>query len=226
MHSMKRRWLIILLPALLLWSGVGCQTMPRRSVPEKLVPFTAKHLKDYGEYLEEIQFFISRKIVLHRSIESETRDVTGAIHTLQVEKDTEIQSITFPAQTPGVLFGMDAGSLNVQFEPARDGRSRAIPFRQRSLAGGDGKPERVVFVFDKENIVYDGNTYNVFYEEEVVTVTEEDNTIYAEKARSEQGQYIIKKRFPILLINPVRKISRFKEENRVVPGVWEEDPPE
>ncbi len=223
---MKQKWLIILLPVLLLWSGVGCQTLPNRSIPEKLVPFTAKHLEDYGEYLEEIQFFISRKIVLHRSIESETKEVTGAVHTIQVEKDTEIQSITFPAQTPGVLFGIDAGTLNVQFEPAREGRSRAIPFRQRSLARGDGKPEKVVFVFDKENIVYDGNTYNVYYEEEDVAVTEEDKTIYAEKARSEQGQYITKKRLPILLINPVRKISRFKEENRVVPGVWEEDPPE
>jgi len=163
---------------------------------------------------------------LHRSIESETKDVTGAVHTIQVEKDTEIQSITFPAQTPGVLFGMDAGSLNVQFEPAREGRSRAISFRQRSLTRGDGNPEKVVFVFDKETIVYDGNTYKVYYEEEEVAVTEEDKTIYADKARSEQGQYITKKRLPILLINPVRKISRFKEENRVVPGVWEEDPSE
>ncbi len=223
---MKQRWLIILIPVLLLWSGVGCQTLPNRSAPEKLVPFTAKHLEDYGKYIEEIQFFISRQIVLHRSIESETKDVTGVIHTIQVEKDTEIQSITFPAQTPGILFGMDAGTLNVQFEPAREGRSRAIPFRQRSLVRGGAKPEKIVFVFDQEAIAYDGNTYKVFYEEEDVVVTEEDNTIYAEKARSEQGQYITKKRLPILLINPVRKISRFKEENRVVPGVWEEDPPE
>ncbi len=223
---MKQKWLIILIPVCLLWSGVGCQTLSNRSVPEKLVPFTAKHLEDYGEYIEEIQFFISRQIVLHRSIESETKDVTGDVHTIQVEKDTEIQSITFPAQTPGVLFGVDAGTLNVQFEPAREGRSRAIPFRQRNLVHGDGKPEKIVFVFDKEAIVYDGNSYKVFYEEEDVVVTEEDNTIFAEKARSEQGQYITKKRLPILLINPVRKISRFKEENRVVPGVWEEDPSE
>ncbi|MCP3955710.1 MAG: hypothetical protein GY697_26360 [Desulfobacterales bacterium] len=216
---MKLKWLIILLPALLLWSG--CQTLPNRSVPEKLVPFTAEHMADFSEYLEEIQFYIGRQIVLHRIIESETKDVTGTIHTIQVEKDLQVKSITFPAKTPGVLFGIDAGILNIQFEPARDGRSRTIPFRPRGIAGGGDKPENTVFVFDKAEIVYDDSEYKVYYEEEDVAVTEEDNTIFAEKARSEQGQFITKKRWPILLINPVRQISRYKEENRVVPGVWE-----
>lgn len=223
---MKKTWLIVLLPALVIWSGTGCQTLPHRSVPEKLVPFTAKHLKDYGEYLEKIQFFISRQIVLHRSVESETKEVTGAVHTIQIEKDTEIQSITFPAKTPGVLYGIDGDNLNVQFEPARDGRSRTIPFRPRRRVAGDNKPENVVFVFDKEEIVYDGSDYKVYYEQEDVAVTAEDKTIFADKARSEQGQYITKKRFPILLINPVRQINRYKEENRVVPGVWEDDSPD
>jgi hypothetical protein len=223
---MKKTWLIIFLPALVIWSGTGCQTMPHRLAPEKLVPFTAKHLEDYGEYLEKIQFFISRQIVLHRSIESETKDVTRGVHTIQIEKDTEIQSITFPAQTPGVFFGKDGAILNVQFEPARDGRSRTIPFRPRRLAAKENKPENVFFVFDKDEIVYDGSDYKVYYEEEDVAVTPEDKTIFADKARSEQGQYITKKRFPILLINPVRQINRYKEENRVVPGVWEDDSPD
>ena len=223
---MKRNWLIIFLPALLLWSGIGCQTLPNRSVPERLVPFTAKDMEDYGDYLDRIQFFISRPIVLHRAIESEKKDVTGAVHTIQVEKDLQIQSITFPARTPGVLFGVTDGVLNIQFEPGRDGRPRVLPFRPRHLAGGGDKPEKTVFVFDKETITYDGSEFKVHYEEEDVPVTAEDNTIYAEKARSEQGQYITKKRFPILLINPVRKINRYKEDNRVVPGMWEKDSPE
>jgi len=223
---MKPKWLIIFVPVLLLWFGVGCQTMPRRAVPDELVPFTARHMEDYGEYLEKIQFYISRQIVLHRSVESETREVTGDVHTLQVEKDMQIQSITFPAKTPGVLSGIDADTLNVQFEPAQDGSRRTLPFKRRSPIGGDGTPENMYFVFDEARIAYGGNEYNVFYEKEAVAVTEADDTVYAEKARSEQGQFITRKRFPLLLINPVRTISKVKEENRVVPGMWEEDLPE
>lgn len=223
---MKLKWLIAVVPAFLLLCGAGCQTLPRRSVPDELVPFTARHMEDFGEYLEEIQFYISRQIVLYRSIESETKDVTGAVPTIQVEKDMQIQSITFPAKTPCVLFGIDEDTLNVQFEPARDGRSRTLPFRRKSPVGGDGTPENLFFVFDEAKIAYDGSEYKVHFEEEDVAVTEADDTVYAEKARSEQGQYITRKRYPILLINPVRKISRFKEENRVVPGMWEENPSE
>ncbi len=221
---MNIKWLIILLPVLAFSSVTGCAVT--RTVPDQLVPFTEKHMEDFGDYLEQIQFYVSRQIVLHRTIESEKKDVTGEIHTIQVEKNMKVQSITFPAKTPCVLFGIDEATLKVQFEPARDGRSRTIPFRKRNLVEGDNKPENVVFVFDSETISYDGDEYEVYYEEVDVAVTEKDNTIYAEKARSEQGQYIAKKRFPILLINPVRKISRFNEENRIVPGVWEEDPSE
>jgi len=220
---MKRKRLIILLPALLLMCSAGCQTLPSRSIPDKLVPFTAQHLEDFGEFLGEIQFFISRQIVLHRTIESETKDVAGTIHTIQVEKDVYIKSITFPAKTPGVLSGFNGESLNIQFEAAPDGGNRSLPFRPRDLAGGGGKPENTVFVFDQKRITYDGSDFEVHYEVEAVAVTAEDDTIYADKAREDQGQYITKKQFPILLINPVRKINRYREENRVVPGVWEPD---
>jgi len=223
---MKLKWLISLLPVLLLVGSVGCQTAPRRSVPSELVPFTAQHMEDFTEYLEEIQFYISRRIVLHRSTESETRDVAGTVRTMQIEKDLQVQSITFPVKTPGVLFGVAEGVLNIQFEPARDGRSRTLPFRPRRLADSEDKSENVVFVFDNPAIVYDGIEYEVYFEEEDIAVTEADDTVFAEKARAEQGQFITKKRFPVLLINPVRKISRIKEDNRVVPGVWEEDSPE
>jgi hypothetical protein len=223
---MKPKWMLFLLPVLLLCSAGGCQTVPNRSVSGDLVPFTTRHMEDFGEYLEEIQFYISRQVVLHRSVESETRDVTGTVHTIQIEKDTQIQSITFPARTPGVLFGVADGILNIQFEPARDGRRRTLPFRPRLPAKVADKPENVVFVFDQTEIDYDGSAYQVHFEKEDVAVTEADDTVFAEKARAEQEQFITKKRFPILLINPIRKISRFKEENRVVPGVWEEDPPD
>ena len=222
---MKQKWLMILLPVFLLVGSLGCQKAVRRSIPSELVPFTAQHREDFTEYLEEIQFYISRRVILHRSTESETRDVTGAIHTMQIEKELQVKSITFPAKTPGVLFGVEDDVLNIQFEPARDGRRRTLPFRPRRLAASEDKPENVVFVFDSPTIDYDGNEYEVYFEEEDVAVTEADGTIYAEKARAEQGQFITKKRYPVLLINPVRKISRFKEDNRVVPGVWEEDPP-
>jgi len=219
---MKIKWLIVLLPVLVFAGVAGCKTISSRTAPDSLVPFTGKHMEDFSEYLEDIQFYISREIVLHRATEFEKKDVTGEIHTIQVEKKLKVQSITFPAKTPCVLFGIDGDTLDVQFEPARDGRNRTIPFRKRNLAVDGSNPENVVFVFDRENISYDGNEYKVYYEEEEVAVTEKDSAIYAEKARSEQEQYIIKKRFPILLINPVRRISRFNEENRVVPGVWKE----
>ena len=221
---MKIKWLIILLPVLVFSGVAGCTTIAHRTGSGKLVPFTGKHMEDFSEYLEEIQFFISRKIVLHRATESEKMDVNGEIHTIQVEKNLKVQSITFPAKTPCVLFGIDDNTLQIQFEPARDGRNRTIPFRKKRLIEGDTGPGNVVFVFDSETIFYDGNEYRVYYEEEDVAVTEKDNVIYAEKARSEQKQYIIRKRFPILLINSVRKIRRFNEENRIVPGVWKEGP--
>ena len=223
---MKPKWLILCVAVPLLWCGAGCQTLPRRAVPDELVPFTARHMEDYGEYLKEIQFYISRQIVLHRSIESETSEVTGDVRTIQVEKDMQIQSISFPAKTPGVLSGIGEDTLNVQFEPDPDGSRRTLPFKRKSPIGGDGSPENMYFVFDEAEVIYGGSEYNVYYEEEAVAVTAADDTVYAEKARSEQGQFITRKRFPILLINPVRKISQVKEDNRVVPGMWAEDLPE
>jgi len=223
---MKKIGLIGSLSVAMLWAGTGCQTMPRRSVPDTLVPFTARHMEDFGEYLEEIQFFISRQVVLHRTIESGTKDVTGAVKTVQVEKDMQIQSITFPARTPGVLFGIDDLTLHIQFEPGQDGQVNSLPFRPRSVAGGEGQPDKTVFVFDQADIVYGGSEFKVHYEEEDVAVTAADDTIYAEKARAEQGQFITKKRYPILLINTVRKINRYQEDNRVVPGMWEDNAPE
>lgn len=223
---MKQKWLIFLIPALLLAWCAGCQTLPNRSIPDKLVPFTVQHLEDFSEFLEEIQFFISRQIVLHRTIESETKDVAGTIHTIQIEKDIQITSITFPAKTPGVFSGLNGETLNIQFEAAPEGGNRSLPFRPRVLAGGGGKPKNTVFVFDQKKITYNGNDFEVHYEVEAVAVTPEDDTIYADKAREDQEQFIAKKQFPILLINPVRKINRYREQNRVVPGVWEEDPQE
>ncbi len=218
---MKIKWLIVFLPVFVFAGATGCRT-----APGKLVPFTGMHMEKYSEQLEDVQFFISRQVVLHRSTESEKKEVTGKIHTLQVEKNLNIQAITFPAKTPGVLFGIDDVTLNVQFEPAREGRSRTIPFRKRNLVAGSEKPENAVFVFDSEMIAYDGEAYQVYYEEENVAVTEEDNTVYAEKANAEQGQFITKKRFPILLINPVKNIGRLTEDNRTVSGVWEDTSPQ
>jgi hypothetical protein len=86
---MKKIGALCFLSVLFLWFGAGCQTMPKRSVPDTLVPFTARHMEDFGEYLEKIQFFISRQVVLHRTIESETKDVTGTVQTIQVEKDMQ-----------------------------------------------------------------------------------------------------------------------------------------
>ncbi len=220
---MKIKWLIILITVLVFTGAVGCQTTANRTVPGKLVPFTGKHLEDFSEYLEEIQFYISWQVILHRTIESEQKDVTGEIHTIQVEKNLNVQSITFPAKTPCVLFGIDGDTLNVQFEPAREGRNRTLPFSKRGLIPGSDKPATTVFAFDNVSIAYDGEEYRVYFEEEDVAVTEKDDTLFAEKARSEQGQYRIKKRFPILLINPVIEIGRVTEERRTVPGAWKED---
>ncbi len=223
---MKIKWLIVLIPVFVLLGLTGCKTTDNRTAPGKLVAFTGKHLEDFGEYLGEIQFYISRQIVLYRTVTTEQKDVTGKIHTIQIEKNLNVQSITFPAKTPCVLFGFNGDTLNAQFEPAREGRRRTVPFSKKRLISGDDKPENTVFAFDKESLAYDGEEYQVYYEEEDVVVTEKDDTIFAEKARSEQAQYRIKKRFPILLINPVIEIGRVTEEHRVVSGAWEGDFPQ
>ncbi len=82
------------------------------------VPFTAElrdehHLKVAD--LENLQFYNSHPITLHREVERGGREVTGA-HTLRIIAGKQIEEIVIEEHTPGVVVGANDNVIRVSFE--------------------------------------------------------------------------------------------------------------
>jgi hypothetical protein len=108
---MLRRALLLVLASLTLTLGTGCGAT--------LVPFT-HDLRDRNglsnEDLKNLQYYISRKIVLRRELESGGKEITGA-HQLVIVSGKRVEEVVIEELTPGVAVGVGPETLAVSFEP-------------------------------------------------------------------------------------------------------------
>lgn len=201
-------WGLILVTALTLCSGCAWH----------YEPFTRAEREAFAEYLPQVQFYISHRIVLSRVDAGETRGVAAERHSLRVIHEKRIEKIFIEPRTPGVLQRVEGPTLYVQFEPAPGDAQRALPFTATALYGDGAPPETVVYAFDREQFSYDGQTYQVIYEQEDAPVTLRDSEVYAESP-PQSVSYIERKRFPMLLIRPLEIKRRLEESKRKLPGL-------
>lgn len=197
---------------------IGCQG--------GLIPLAQQFRTEYEEYLPQLQVYVSREILLVREFQAEEKGIDDRGDGIHVRREKTIESITIPRHTPGVIMSVDGDTLHVQFEPGDGEGSRQIPFSLRKASQADGGPQQTLFVFDAEEIEYDGQTYRVVYEEGRVPVTEADGAVYAEGSNA-QGptQYIATRFYPYLMTRPVEELDRLKENNRTVKGLRVENLP-
>ena len=186
----------------------------------EMVPLTQQVRLAFSSYLTDIQVYVSSEILLVRESESEEKGVVGGGANIRVRKEKTIESITIPSQTPGIIVGVDGDTLQVQFESSAEETTRIIPFSLRRSAREEGGPELAVFVFDAEDIEYDGHRYRVAYEEGSVAVTETDGAVYAKAdGPSAPAQYMATRLYPYLMIHPVEELARLEKKNRIVKGL-------
>ena len=210
----KLRSVVRTLSILALFWGVlaGCRG--------EMVPLTQAICQEFSSYIPEIQVYNSREILLVREVESEDKKVLDSGSNIQVKKEKLIDSITVPAFTPGVIASTEGGTFQVQFESGDAAGDRVIPFTLRLSAQKDGGPREAVYVFDKEEIEYDGKPYKVYYEEGSAPVTETDGAVYAKGNDADApNQYIATRFYPYLMIHPVEEFARLQKKNRVVKGL-------
>ena len=203
----------ILMVLAILWAALaGCRG--------EMVPLTQAICQAFASYIPEIQVYNSREIFLVRTVKSEEKQVLDGGSNIQINKEMVIQSITIPAYTPGVIAAMDGDTFWVQFEPTSGEAARVIPFTLRLSAQEDGGPREAIYVFDGEEIEYDGNRYKVTYEEGSAPVKQTDGAVYA-TGDEVQGpaQYIATRFYPYLMIHPVEEFARLEKKNRVVKGL-------
>lgn len=192
----------------------------------ELIPLAQQFRAEYEAYLPQLQVYVSREILLVREFQDEEKGIDERGDGIRIRREKTIESITIPRHTPGVIMEVDGDTLQVQFEPGNGEGARQIPFSLRKASqAGEGAPQ-TLFVFDAEEIEYDGRQYRVVYEEGRVPVTEADGSVYAE-ASDAQGpaQYIATRFYPYLMTRPVEEMDKLKKNNRTVKGLRVENLP-
>ena len=213
MNRKTTRIAVALAAALLLVSALsGCAG--------KLVPLAEQFREEYEEYLPQLQVYVSREIVLVREFRAEEKGLDDRGDGIRIRREKTVESITIPTRTPGVITAIEGDTLMVQFEPDGDNGSRELPFFLRRTSQADDGSQQTLFVFDAEEVEYDGQRYRVLYEQGRVPVTEADGSVYAEGSDS-QGptQYIATRFYPYLMTRPVDELDKLKEKNRTVKGL-------
>jgi hypothetical protein len=108
---MLRRALLVLLSLWTLTLGTGCGAT--------LVPFSHE-LRDRNGLttadLKNLQYYISRRVVLRRELESGGKEITGS-HQLVVVSGHQIEEVVIEEHTPGIAVAVGPKSLTVTFEP-------------------------------------------------------------------------------------------------------------
>ncbi|MBI9082862.1 MAG: hypothetical protein JEZ11_04645 [Desulfobacterales bacterium] len=214
---MKRNAAVMILTLLAL--SFFCSLLPGCQGP--VVPLTQQVRQEFSSYLPDIQVYVSSEILLVRESESEEKGVIDSGANIRVRKEKTIESITIPSHTPGIIVGGEGDTLQVQFESSAGETGRVLPFSLRLSARADGGPKHAIFIFDLEEIEYDGQRYRVAYEEGSVPVTETDGAVYDAKAggTSAPTQYIATRLYPYLMIHPVEELARLEKKNRIVKGL-------
>jgi len=90
--------------------ATGCSTF---------VPFT-QELRDEHHFspgeLQNLQFYVSHRIVLRREVERDARQITPG-HALLVVSGRTVEEVVVEEGTPGVAVGVGPSSLAISFEP-------------------------------------------------------------------------------------------------------------
>lgn len=186
-----------------------------------VVPLTQQIRQEFSAFLPDIQVYVSSEILLVRESEFEEKGVVDSGTNIRVRMEKTIESITIPGHTPGVIVGVEGDTLQVQFESSTGENGRVLPFSLRLSARENGGPQHALFVFDIEEIEYDGQRYRVVYEEGSVPVTETDGAVYdaSADAAAAPAQYIATRLYPYLMIHPVEELARLEKKNRIVKGL-------
>jgi hypothetical protein len=187
---MLRRALLLLLATMTLTLATGCGAT--------LVPFT-HDLRDRNnlsnEDLKNLQYYVSRKIVLRRELESGSKEVTGA-HQLVIVSGKRVEEVVIEELTPGVAVGVGPKTIAVSFEPGSfltftpegdDHLTSEIPGRfaesPNPFPGDDGDrrsnanpfpgtfgPGRYTLATDARSINYQGRSFDVVGESTEATL--------------------------------------------------------
>jgi hypothetical protein len=84
-----------------------------------LVPFT-HDLRDRNgltsEDLKNLQYYVSRRVVLRRELESGGKEITGA-HQLVIVSGKQVEEVVIEELTPGVAVAVGPETLAVSFSP-------------------------------------------------------------------------------------------------------------
>ena len=182
----------------------------------EFVRFSKCLQNDFWENLNQIQFYISNKIVLYKEFEFQKmvflHDNPRNQRVLQNKKSIEI---IIPKLTPGVLKKREQDVLYIQFEPSVDGKERLIPFRRKESVGNDYELPGIHFIFSENKIVYGGEEYSVKFEKKEVP----DSRVKGEKAEGEIESWIVQNDYPTLLVEKLNVEKRYQKISRQVPGL-------
>ena len=173
-------------------------------------------------FLPQVQFYLSRDLVLVREMEITEERIEAPSHRVRLEKDRRILEIRIPAGTPGVLREATPEVLWVAFEDPGDGLPRRIPFRRTPIRTGKAdleSPANFVYQFSEPIVRYEGERFEARFVHEGVPVSPEDVSVYAPPAKRAPGVHRIRKTFyPALMIDLVEQEAR-RRERRTAEGL-------
>jgi len=181
---------------------------------KSFVPFTDEYRKMFEGQLHNVQFYISAPLLLTREIEFEKKMIENNMQHIQ--RDHKIKEILISERTPGMLRNLGSDTLHVQFEVSSDAQERTIPFARKARQGyARTDPSRYLYQFGQKKIVYDGEKYDVSYDDKDVLVHKKDISVYTDEPDMERGEHYIKAPcYPILMIDLVEHDRIIRELRR------------